>query len=84
MTRLRLAACFVVLVACFVAAGSAHAQQERSTAQELKAKAEKLSPGLGAHSDGHRGGAQDADMTQQISREDIRRGDPSGGGTTRN
>ena len=28
MTRLRLAACFVVLVACFVAAGSAHAQQE--------------------------------------------------------
>jgi FtsZ-interacting cell division protein ZipA len=51
---------------------TAHAQGERSTAQELKAKAEKLAPGL-SHDDGHVGGAHGADVTQQISREDIRR-----------
>jgi hypothetical protein len=47
-----------------------HAQQERSAAQELKAKAEKLAPGLSQH-EGHVGGGQGADVTQQIRREDI-------------
>src|SRR3954454_16325839 len=48
-----------------------HAQQERSAAQELKAKAEKLAPGL-SQREGHAGDAQGADVTQQIRREDIR------------
>jgi len=55
------------------------AAQERSAAEELRAKAEKLAPGM-TH-DGHRGGAQDADVTQQIRREDIR--NEGTGGATR-
>jgi hypothetical protein len=52
------------------------ANEERSAAEQLKAKAAKLAPGL-LHDDGHRGNAQDADVTQQIRREE------SGGGATR-
>jgi FtsZ-interacting cell division protein ZipA len=57
-----------------------HAQQERSAAQELRAKAEKLAPGM-SHGDGHVGDAQAADVTQQIRREDIRPRDTGGGAT---
>jgi len=53
---------------------SGHAHQERTAAAELRAKAEKLAPGLGRHDAGHVGESQHADVTQQISREDIERG----------
>ena len=63
-----------------------HVQQERSAAQELKAKAEKLAPGLSQHN-GHVGGGQGANVTQQIRREDIGHEDirhEETGGATRN
>ena len=54
-----------------------HAQHERSAAQELKAKAEKLAPGL-AHGDGQPGGRHDADS--DVVRETERR-EETGGAT---